>query len=75
MLPPAALNLCLHVHTWDGMSASAVENYIFGYTPFQAVIQISALAQIIHPENTEGVNQSPVMEPKGSKGRSGVLQC
>lgn len=80
---PVALNLCLHVHTWAcaravcvGMSVSAVQNHIFGSSPFHTVIEISAFALIIHPENTEGVNQCPVMKPAGSEGGSeGGVWC
>lgn len=57
------------------MSLYAIQNHIFGYTPFHTVSEISAFALIIHPENTEGVNQCPVVKTKGSKGRSGVSWC
>lgn len=78
---PVAPNLCLHVHTcaWaravcGGSSLSAIENHIFGYTPFHTVIEISAFALLIHVENTEGVNQCPVIKPEGSEGSAGVVQ-
>ncbi len=58
-----------------GMCVSARENHIFGFTPFHTVIEISAVALIIHPEDTEGVNQCPVWKPNRSKGRSVVVQC
>lgn len=61
----------VHVQTYvlcAGISVSAIQCHILGYTPFHTVSEISVFALIVRPENTEGVNQCPVTKPTGQRG-------